>query len=101
MRAHMYFERLNNRLSKSLVDEGNTLRVVAEEFRDSLGAVVARRAKGSIGADAIVRDTVNPALQLIFNLKTHGGVTSLILAARQSEFLRRCGAMATEIFRHR
>ena len=97
----MYFERLNNRLNKSLVGEGNTIRVIAEEFRDSLGAVVARRAKGSIGADAIVRDTVNSSLQLIFDLKTHGGITTLISAARQSEFLRRFGAMATEIFRQR
>jgi|GEM_PF-6797174 len=95
----MYFERLNKKLNKSLLGEGNSLRVVAEEFRNSLGAVVPRRTKGSIIADAIVRDTVNPALQLIFHLKTHGGITTLISAARQSEFLKRFGALVTEIFR--
>ena len=99
--AHRYFEWLNTRLNRSLIEEGSSIRVIAEEFRDSLGAVVSRRAKGSIGADAIVRDAANPSILQLFDLKTHGGIISSISVARQSEFLKRFGAIASEIFRRR
>ena len=100
-RAHRCFEWLNNRLNRSLVEEGSSIRVIAEEFRDSLGAVVSRRASGSIGADAIVRDAANSSILRIFDLKTHGGTLTMISAVRQAKFLSRFGATASEIFRWR
>jgi hypothetical protein len=100
-RAHMYFERLNRRLDRSLSAEGNSLTVAAEEFRNSAGIITATRALGSIGADAIIRDTADSSLLRIFDLKTHGGTLLPISPARQSEFMRRFGDTATEIFRHR
>jgi hypothetical protein len=97
----MYFERLNNRLDRSLAAEGNSLTVAAEEFRNSVGIMTANRARGSIGADAIIRDTADSSLLRIFDLKTHGGTLSPISPSRQSEFLRRFGGTATEIYRLR
>ena len=46
--------------------------VAAEEFRDSLGVITPRRARDSIGADAIIRDTSTPNVLEILDLKGRG-----------------------------
>jgi len=100
-RAHSYFEKLNNRLNRRLRSKNSSLEVVSEEFRDVFKKVSGRRAAGSIGPDTIIRDSLDPSVNLIFDLKTHGGVLRYISERRQNEFLRRFGARAVEIFRKR
>jgi len=97
----MYFERLNDRLGRELRNGGSTLRIATEEFRDPQGVLTARRAPGSIGADVIVRDTLNPALMEMFDLKTFGTAPTPIPLSRQGQFVDRFKAPAQELFRKR
>lgn len=100
-RAHLYFERLNNRLNARLIDEGSTFRVATEEFRDAAGGLTLPHAKGSIGADAVIRSVDDPAYLQIFDFKTHGGILRPISPGRQTQFIDRFGTSATEIYRQR
>ncbi len=100
-RAHTIFARLNDRLNRRLVGEGSSIRVVTEEFRDALGNVVGIRALGSIGADVRVFSLTDPSVNLIFDLKTSGGLFQPISAARQLQFFQRFGTNAIELFRRR
>jgi hypothetical protein len=100
-RAHLYFERLNKRLARWLDDNGSSIKVEVEEFRNAAGKLVSRRAKGAIGADVKVTDVLDSTVLLIFDLKTHGGIIVFISKLRQLEFFRRFGANAQEIFRKR
>ena len=99
--AHKLFERLNRRLNRRLIAESSSFRITAEQFRDSLGNIVTRRARGSIGADALIFRSGNSNFLRNFDLKTHGGIERLISPARQIDFLSRFGIVAEEIFRLR
>jgi hypothetical protein len=90
-RAHSDFEQLNNRLNSELRSAGSPFEVRAEEFRDVSGAVVGRRAGGSIGSDVVVYRNGVPIAG--FDLKT-GARWS---ASKLIEVQRRFGVSVTQI----
>jgi hypothetical protein len=100
-RAHSIFEDLNDQLDVRLESEGSPFTLSTEEFRNEAGDLTSRRAPGSIGADVIVRNTIDDAFIQILDLKTHGGVEIPISPARQQQFLDRFGANVEEIYRQR
>lgn len=75
-RAHLTLERLNDRLNRRLIDQSSSFRVATEEFRDAAGIVINRRARGSIGADAVIRKIDDASVLEILDLKTHGGYSA-------------------------
>ncbi|MBX7059961.1 MAG: hypothetical protein K1X75_18005, partial [Leptospirales bacterium] len=100
-RAHSYFEKLNNRLNRRMVDSGSSFRLRAEVFRDAMGRDVSRRAAGSIGADALLLNTRDSTFKRVFDLKTYGTTQYPISGSRQQLFWKRFQAFAEEIYRRR
>ncbi len=99
--AHVQFQRLNRRLNRRLVDAGADFRVAAEEFRFANGEVARRNARGSIGADALIKDLDDNILRNL-DLKTHAPhITPTISNGRQADFLLRFGQEAEIISRTR
>jgi hypothetical protein len=68
---------------------------------NNLRVIASRRARDSIGPDAIMRSITDSNLVRLFDLKTHGGIQRLISATRQNQFMQRFGTIAEEIFRLR
>lgn len=100
-RAHLLFERLNNRLNQRLITLESDFRVFAEVFRDKVGGEVPKRSAGSIGADLEIRNIRDPKFVKVFDLKTYESKQTPISSTRQIEFMRRIGAEAKEIYRQR
>jgi hypothetical protein len=100
-RAHLYFKRFNERLNRRLAKKGNRFRVSAEEFRTERGTITEIHARDSIGADAVVTDSLNKNYKRVFDLKTYQAIKRPIAESRQREFKRRFGSQAREIYRQR
>jgi len=62
---------LNNQFNAQLQDCGSQFSIAAEQFRDAAGNIVARRATGSLGVDAVVNQNGVPVLGM--DLKTGAG----------------------------
>jgi len=95
VRAHRYFEMLNNRTMNRVA---GTYRVAVEQFRDPKGRIVLPRSAGSIGADVLYRPWESKSAPIIYDLKTYSVVPRPIRPARQLEFKLRFGARSQEIY---
>ena len=82
--AHSQFETLNNQLAAQLQAANNGFSLVPEEFRDTAGNVVGRRAGGSLGLDAVIYQNGAPVLGL--DLKTGVGWNADTLKQLQARF---------------
>ena len=83
-RAHVNFEALNARLNAIVQRAGRGFEVHIEEFRNTSGSIVARRATGSMGLDAVVYQNGVPVAG--FDLKTGRLWSAAELAAVQARF---------------
>ncbi|MDD1748827.1 MAG: hypothetical protein LUO89_03030 [Methanothrix sp.] len=91
--AHNDFEATGRSLNASLTAAGSPYRVAMEEFRTTAGGVTGRRAKGSLGLDAVVYDLRVGQPVAGFDLKT-GRPWS---PTKLQEIQRRFGVAPTQI----
>jgi RHS repeat-associated protein len=90
-RAHSVAEAESQPLAAQMPSQGPGVGLSLEEFRDSAGNIVGRRAPGSLGVDAVIYESGQPVRGL--DLKTGRGWS----AAQLKEIERRFGIRVTQI----